>query len=249
MATSNDDSNDTCCAASDQTIKQHQDQVQRQREALEVAKEIGAIEALAKLDITPENSDLAGAMADCLERNLMYRALEDAAAEKLRQQGKEPYPCYNIVCPQQKQSSDGKRYNWCITKRSHGCLFCMMDTPPNLLNYSDYMPSHREALGMLEKHELLRGDRQRYLEAAADWGKPPTQKARADFEVKGVTMAQVEACMQRTLEEHASSNYIRQCDGEEFCDCLSSNAKLLATNFGCNLEKVMGVYPNIQLLR
>ncbi|MFA5135365.1 MAG: hypothetical protein WC505_06305 [Patescibacteria group bacterium] len=235
------------CAAEPITVEQHQQEVRQQRAVLRLADDLGLVAPLAEVGITAENSNLVSALADSFERSKAYQASSDRKAEALRLAGKEPYPCRNAVCPRQCPNRDG-RYHFCTTNDSHDCLYQMDDGPPNSLNYEEYMPSHQEALDRLEKHGLLRGDRQRYIEESARFGKATNQQERSSVEVKGITMQQLQLCCSVAMQEFAQNPYVRRDTGEEFCDQLLEETELLAQNIGLNVEKAMGIYPNISRL-
>jgi len=199
-------------------------------------------------DLTRENSNLEEALNEAKERGKMYQQFEDAKAQKLLKEGKEPYPCCNMVCKSYVQSentqidnSSGVTHFWgrsdyCNTNDSHGCTFQMSSHPPNSLNYEEYMPTHIEALDMLEKHGLLKGDRQRYKEANARYSKVQTQEERHQTEIKGITFAQLhEAVLQ--LEKEMPDFFNPE-----------SAPVAIAQNLCVEVEKAMGIYPNIRLI-
>ena len=196
--------------------------------------------------LTRENSNIEEALEECKERNKMYHEFEDAKARKLIKEGKEPYPCCNMVCEHCQQNENthvtdegfitfSGRSDFCTIGDSHGCLFQMNNYPPNSLNYEEYMPSHVEALDMLEKHGLLKGNRQRYEEANATYDRVSNSSERHNNEIKGVTFAQI----------HEIIKYLGE-DMPEFFNPDYDNTAL-AQIVCVEIEKAMGIYPNIRL--
>ena len=100
------------------------------------------------------------------------------------------------------------------------------------------MPSHREALDMLEKHDLLKGDRQRYREAWERYNRADSSEERDNAEVKGISFSQLRACITNILMDKETYD-----DFELGCE---SDVKILANNIAIEVEKAMGIYPNIK---
>ncbi len=197
-------------------------------------------------DLTRDNSNIVEALEDCKKRSKVYKSWEDAKAEKLLKQGKEPYPCCNMVCEHYKQreymvtlpSGEIKfqgRSDYCLTSDSHGCMFQMNDHPPNSLNYDEYMPTHIEALDMLETHNLLRGDRQRYIEENSTYNKPSSYGERNETEIKGISFSQMTEII-LSLTQEIPEFFNPHSDNVALSQCLC-----------VEIEKAMGIYPNIKL--
>ncbi len=201
----------------------------------------------SQTDLTRENSNIVEALEEAKERNGIYQQWENKQAEKLFKEGKEPYPCCNMVCEHYQQSEhvyaedNGEikfsgRHDYCKTNDSHGCMFQMSSHPPNSLNYDNYMPTHVEALDMLEKNGLLKGERQRYAEANASYDKAESPNERRNTEIKGVTFAQLHEIVKKIGKEIP-----------EFFNPDYDNTAL-AQNMCVEVEKAMGIYPNIRLV-
>ena len=200
----------------------------------------------SQTSLTRDNSNIVEALEEAKERNTIYQRWEDANAEKLIKKGKEPYPCCNMVCKEYKQfefskvKSNGEyvfsgRSDYCNSGDSHRCMFQMSSHPPNSLDYDEYMPSHIEALDMLEKHGLLKGDRATYQEANCKYDKAKSQKERNQTEISGITFAQIYDCI---LEIVSNIPEFFNPDMDEIALC---------QNMCVEIEKAMGIYPNIKL--
>ncbi len=196
-------------------------------------------------DLTRENSNIVEALEEAKERSNMYQAWEDAQANKLIKEGKEPYPCLNAVCGHYVQVEDehvadngevkySGRFNYCGEGMSHGCMFQMNSHPPNSLNYDEYMPTHVEALDMLEKNGLLKGSRKEYEEANVYYNKANTDD-RHSTEIKGINFKHIYAIMEYIYKEMP---YFFNPE---------SNGTALCQNICMEIEKAMGIYPNIRL--
>jgi 16S rRNA C1402 (ribose-2'-O) methylase RsmI len=153
-----------------------------------IAKVVGDLKQIVEdtIGFNDSNSDITSAIKDCLERNKLY-ALADVRKEKelFDKYGIEPNECHNIVCKDFKQDCDvdenGLMTNfksYCATTggSAAGCLFRMMQSPPNSLFYDGYMPSHQEALDRLQANGLLNGDSYSYEENQPRYGCPASQE-------------------------------------------------------------------------
>ncbi len=184
--------------------------------------------------LTEDNSNVSQAFDEAVERNKLYQAHNRFQEKELFvKHGIEIDECHNMVCKDYVEGSRCKELNNAI-----GCLFRMTESPPNTLNYDDYMPSHHEALDMLEKHDLLKGDRQRYKEAYSRYNSANNSEERESTEIKGIDFSQLKACVVNILTD---SNF----DGFEVGD--REDANILATNITIEVEKAMGIYPNISI--
>jgi len=191
---------------------------------------------------TVENSNLLDAIKDSKTRAKTYKKLALKAAQELYDAGMEPYPCCNMVCEHYCQDEnieviDGIHYrsgrkNYCKAYQSHECMFQMDNHPPNKLSYNEYMPSHVEALDMLEKHSLLAGDREVYEKANVHYGKPSSQAERSETKIENVTFRQLEQVILTVLHDLPPG-------------FANSDHNVLARNITIEAEKAMGVFPNI----
>ena len=183
--------------------------------------------------------EISQGIKDAIERNKLYSLMNDRRAKVYYEKyGIHPATCRNSVC------SDC--HSQCCTSKSSpiGCLFRMTGSPPNDLNYDEeYLPTHKEALDMLEKHGLLKGERQEYLEASARFGRAQTGKERNETEVKGITMSQIDFCVKEALD-----TYIEGCSKyfDDHTDYSGIDTGVVARNATINVEKAMGIYPNIR---
>lgn len=183
-----------------------------------------------------KNSNLVEAIQEAKERAAMYKMLEKKREKELQEKhGIDPKVCYNYVC----RSNRGGTCD-CAFGRPVGCIFRMTDLPPNSLDYDEYMPSHKEALDRLEANGLLKGERQRYLEECAQYGKAATQVERGQYVINGVTMNQFRQALTNCLKR--LRGMISPFDIED-----DGDVGLLANNVTVEMEKVLGIYPNIKL--
>lgn len=196
-------------------------------------------------DITEDNSNLREAIQEARERNdILVQHLKNVA-ENNKKQGLEPNPCFNSVCEKHK-SIFGERTHYCEDEYfSHGCLFRMLESPPNSLNYSGYMPTHKEALDMLEKNGLLKGDKSEYQDIFEEYKKCKTQEERKNVVLDGVTIHQAGKALDNVLDGiiifFKNNNQKEVLPSEIF----ENEKDLIVRNFQIELEKVLGVYPNI----
>jgi len=168
--------------------------------------------------------------------------LQNQIVAERKRQGKELYPCFNQKCP--TATTQGT----CSKKQSWDCLYQMVEPPPNPMDYEGEMPSHREALQILEeqgniKGELtrIRAENMKYVESKAQGS-----EERYGTEIHGITMAQLEACVLTLFREARE-------DGNIFAGMgggLSlEEEEIFAKNLLIEVEKAMGIYPNIRPLK
>jgi hypothetical protein len=193
-------------------------------------------EALPEL----EESSIMNAIQEAKERNTLYDICERRTEKELLEvHGIKSSQCYNGVC--EHCSSEG-----CSDKslRACGCMYRMIDPPPNSLDYNEYMPSHHEALDRLEKNGLLKGDHEDYVKDAPDYGKAATQADRANHVINGVTMIQLEEALKFCFKRY--SDYWESEDGKAL---LANEVDLdvVFRNALIEVEKILGIYPNIKL--
>ncbi len=184
--------------------------------------------------LNENNSNVSQAFDDCIERNKLYRA-HDRFQEKqlLEKHNIGINECHNMAC------KDNEESNNCGKGDAVGCIFRMTASPPNSLNYEEYMPSHREALDMLEKHGLLNGDRKRYEEANALYNRAHNNKERNNTKIENITIAQLRDCIFTILKD---SIY------DDFSLLSGEDVGILSNNITLEVEKAMGVYPNIRII-
>jgi len=122
--------------------------------------------------------DMRDAFAEALDRNAMYRAFDERRAKEQEAAGIPGDRCCNSVCEQHQSVEreveipsetiegcmeirpEGKR-DYCKrgAASSQGCLFQMLEHPPNSLSYpSCKIPSHAEAIRMLSQAGLFEAD-------------------------------------------------------------------------------------------
>lgn len=174
-----------------------------------------------------------------------FSVLMELAIEQSRQsflETGEANPCFNLVCPHCVSELNG-RTNFCEREvNSHDCLFNMLTPPPNSLNYNEYMPSHQEALDRLESNNLLSGQRAEYALENVKYNKAATQEDRWNTEVKGITLHQAELAFIASLESYCK--FILEEDGVDITDHMSIS--VVSRNACIELEKAMGIFPNIK---
>lgn len=199
-------------------------------------------------EINKYNSNVSQALEDCIQRNKIYDSWEKAKYNKLLEQGTEPCPCFNNVCinhSSKAEEIDDNRNNYCLDGfRCHGCLYQMLDYPPNSLNYNDYMPTHKEALDMLELHELLKGEREEYKQANCSYGKAKSRSERNSTEIKGIDFNILYETIETTIQDLIDNQFVK--DEERIG--LEQYKDVIARNAGIEVEKAMGIYPNITLV-
>jgi hypothetical protein len=197
--------------------------------------------------LTDDNINLTQALGQSLERSVMYELHDIRKEKELEEQGIKPNQCYNAPCKYQVEK-DG----WgdeCSGKigRPVSCLYRMTSLPPNVLDYSDkYMPSHKEALDMLAEHGLVKDGREEYIKASIYYGKAESRSERDNTEIKGITMAQARLAISDTIKQYldyaVENSWITQECREEI------DEGVIASNCAVELEKVMGIFPNIRIL-
>ena len=170
----------------------------------------------------------------------LYAAVENSRANDLQKKGLEPFPCDNAVC--KDNGYEEKRGSFCKKGAScHGCLFQMLDAPPNSLNYSGYMPTHQEALDMLENRGILSGEKERYKKESLHYQQAMPQGNRHNYEIKNIKMFHIRMAVEQTLKSFHDNEYadIDFNDPDEW--------NLLSHDVCLEVEKAMGVYPNIHI--
>lgn len=198
-------------------------------------------------DSTPElqlsDKCINKALNEAKERSVMYDAYDNIREKELQEkQGINLKQCYNEACPY--CNSDCECNSSMV--RPVGCLYRMTEWPPNSLNYDGYMPNHKESLDMLEKHGLLKGNRQQYLEANSTYDRCTSRDERQNTEIKGITMRQAEKAIIGCIEWYF--NFICKDDGlpEDYFDKYI-DITAIAQNCCVEFEKAMHIYPNIKM--
>jgi hypothetical protein len=157
--------------------------------------------------------------------------------------GDEPYPCFNAVCPQYR--ADATRPNYCAQGADcFNCSFQLIDEPPSPLDYEDEMPTHQEALDILELNGLLAGPMHEQIEMATAYrrSKPTTLTDREEYEVK-LPMHTIKTCVENAIIDIAQNEYNTEVEQLVLNDW---SARIgIATTM--EIEKACGVYPNIKL--
>ena len=119
-------------------------------------------------------------------------------------------------------------------------MYQMLSHPPNTLNYSKYMPTHSEALDMLENHGLLKGEREEYRKANTFYNKCTSRDDRKKVLLDGVPIFKAMSALSVILDEAADDKYASALSISE-----EHERDIIIRNFGVELEKVLGIYPNI----
>lgn len=203
---------------------------------------IGAIDQGVDLS----GSDIKSALVASFERAKDYQSLMDAAADKSLKEIGEANPCYNVVCPQCKGDTGEDRRNFCMrpNNHSHDCRFNMKQNPPSSLNYDEYMPTHKEALDRLEVLGELKGERLSYQEQNTQYNKARSQEDRWNTEVKGLDFSMLQAAVEKATTEYIDGS-VKYYNAKNLDDI---SVEVLARNICVEVEKAMGIFPNINCL-
>ncbi len=158
--------------------------------------------------------------------------------------GLEPNPCFNAVCS--SHGNEPTRHNFC--KQSyycHGCTFQMTSPPPLEMNYGEHMPNHQEALDLLEANGLLNGPMKDAIEEAQKYytEKPSNFNERMETEINGIPMWKVELCIKNAFRHIYESTEVEDSQRE----ALYYWDTIIARNALIEIEKAMGIFPNIKL--
>jgi len=206
-------------------------------------------------DFASESSIKQG-IEDAMDRNSVRLEIFKRKSQEKITKGENPYPCHNTVCPENiYETNSCKKGLICWD-----CLFQMLDSPPNSLNYSmnEKMPSHKEALDLLVESHLLKDESwERQIETIyfREQKKPLTQYERGQEEIKGVTMDQFRGIILNFLEEffcdHKSiiGGYDFGPIAPDWDFTQGEDREIFARNICLGIEKVMGIYPNIRSLK
>lgn len=194
----------------------------------------------SQIGINKSNSNIEKALDDADERARIYNFEIIQAEKELIIKGIQPRVCYNGVCDKNNHSDECQNAHC----RPISCMHRMTSIPPNRLDYREYMPSHREALDVLEKNELLKGDREEYLEDSIYYNKARNSDERHNTEIKGIDFNMLTKCVMTSLSNCV--DFIKGEDGVDLTDYI--NPETFSRNVCCEVEKAMGIYPNIKLI-
>lgn len=226
-------------------------------ENLEIHRLTKEVQSQLGDDFAPEDSIKQG-ISEAMNRNATRMRLWKRQAKERHNKGKNPFPCFNAVCEDHAEGMDSCKKTYCC----YDCLFQMKSSPPNSLNYTsnknEKMPSHQEALDLLVENGLLKDEawehqlETRYLREEK---KPTTQYNRGKVEIEGVTMDQFRVIVLQDLEEMFTEHetiigkytFPPSCKDFDFKD--EGDREIFARNLCIGIEKIMGVYPNIQRLK
>jgi len=177
-----------------------------------------------------EKELIRDALMESIERRQIQMLNKELAEKSLKETG-EAYPCRNLVCPNcvdnTVQPDGSQRTYFCLLNETcYDCLFQMLTSPPSTLNYDDYMPTHQEALDRLEKEGLLSGPRLKYQQDSFYYDKARHNEERWGTEIKGIDFNILRAAILKVLQ-----------------------SQVTATNICLEVEKAMGIFPNIKLVR
>jgi len=179
-----------------------------------------------------EDDEIEKGLDDAQARAELYKMYDLKMQKELWEvYGIEPRRCCNIVCSNNQDS-----YCYDEDMMPVSCLYRMTDPPPNEIGYDGYVPTYREALEMLEHHDLLYGEKHRYIEAMKDYGKAKGQEGRWATEISGIDFNILQECITKVLQGdiYAESDPLNEV-----------SIDVHATNICLEVEKAMGIYPNI----
>lgn len=224
-------------------------------EDLQVHRLTKTVHAQLGDDFAPKDSIKEG-IEDAIKRNAIRTESFIKKANEQIEKGKEPFPCYNIVCP-----NNNNEQNSCMKNLlCYDCLFQMTSNPPNSIEYSmnEKMPSHQEALDLLVEAGLLKDESwEHQIEHIyfRNQKKPKTQYERGQEEIKGITMDHLRVIILNFLEELFNEHETIVGKHKfppinpdfDFTD--EGDREIFARNICVGIEKVMGIYPNIRPLK
>jgi len=180
------------------------------------------------------NSNLTEGIREAMHRAVLYDEHDRfKEIEYYEKYGIESRMCKNNVC---SDNNGGECKN---DDRPVGCLYRMVDNPPNSLCYDEYMPSHREALDMLEYHGLLKGEREEYKKANSKYDKARSREERHSTEIKGIDFNMLIEVLYNVL----SGEYYR-AETDPMNDV---PVEAHVQNICVEVEKAMGIYPNTRI--
>jgi hypothetical protein len=197
----------------------------------------GDPDLIQKIESGQLDSSLNEAFNHAKEDSILIDANNSFMEKELHDKhGIETDCCYNSPC----KHCDGLKCD-CSVYRPVECLYRMITTPPNQLDYSEYMPSHKEALDCLEAHGLLKGERAEYEKENSRYDRAKSYNERENTEVRGITMSQLIDCIKTATYEYIQG--VRKYYGAETIDDIDTN--VIARNSATEVEKAMHIYPNI----
>lgn len=148
-------------------------------------------------------------------------------------------PCFTLVCPNNQDHTCQ-----CPDDNSHDCLYNTLSPPPNVINYTSYMPTHQEALDKLEELGELTGQKEEYKLMNRSYNKARNQTERWATEVKGVDLNMVQAAIEKAINDHIQ--YLIRV-GYTDLGGMCGDIKVMASNACIEIEKAMGIFPNIKI--
>lgn len=207
-------------------------------ETTKKAKELyGFLPTDIKINVSEQG--LSKAFNDAAVRHGMYDIVDDMREKQLQNENNiDPKICMNEPC--EHNNSGQCKSPFC---KPVSCMYRMITHPPLSMDYDGYMPSHKEALNMLEKNNLLHGKRQDYLEASIYYGKAESQGERECAEITGITMFQAKECVKTAIKDHLY--YMVECGEMSKEDYENIDIEVISRNATLEIEKAMGIYPNI----
>jgi hypothetical protein len=226
-------------------------------ENLEICRLTKVVQEQLGEDFASEDSIKKG-IEEAFERNNWRLQIFERKAQEKISKKQEPFPCFNSVCPKNNNEQNSCAKNLLC----YDCLFQMTSFPPSSLKYTanenEKMPSHQEALNLLVEAGLLKDESwENQIETIyfRNQKKPKTQYERGQIEIKGITMDQFRGIILNFLEEffndHKSiiGGYEFPPIAKDFDFTNEDDREIFAQNICMGIEKVMGIYPNIQSLR
>lgn len=191
--------------------------------------------------------DLTEAFFAAIENAKMIDGLLQQKSEERAAAGLEPNPCFNRVCSEWRDEV-GHRDYCARAYECHGCIMQMTSFPPNHLDYAiDPLPSHSEAIALLEHYGHIDGPISEHL---AEMSKYENEKAanygeRDAVEIKGISMGTLKKCINTVIGECLTSEFVNEVDKIG----LENYQEAIARNVTSEVEKAMGIWPNIKIVR
>lgn len=190
---------------------------------------------------------IISALQDAYIRSRQYEQCDINKSQERMSKGLEPNPCFNLVCQHCVESDENFRTNYCdLEYNCHSCSFQMLEEPPNSLNYGfDEMPTHKQALDILEHEGIIKGRTSEWVEECRKYAnsKAPNNMLRRTTEIQGISMETLESCIVNAFLSYIESEYVPKLES----DILNEWGVRIASQSCLEVEKAMGIYPNIKL--